>query len=416
MINLADGINTILQSLILILIPNFCINYRNSKIKLLFLIVVFSIIVTITTFLIGNSSLGTIIIHVVLILTGIFVFRKDSLGATITISIVYLCIIINTLIMSNLFLGYFQHKIPAEHFEIAYVIFMYLPQYIMDVFILFKKDLIYKIYLLIRSKNLSIMILIITTVVTDFIISFNFMIHDLDNPIFKNITFLLMGLFIIGITFYFANIDKKSREILLLNKELEEKINDLKKIKHDYGAQISYLYGMHLMEKYDRLGEALKAIINGHDNIISEINITNNDSIISMVVNSINHKGINILIDDQVSVEDICMSEMELQRVISNILRNSVTAMKEKGLITIRTYYGINNIIIKIQNNGPKIEDEIIGKIFEVGFTTKENNNNENGFGLAIVKEIVERHNGKISVFSNESITEFVMKIPKKNI
>ena len=414
MISLVDVVNTILQSLILILIPNFCINYRNSKIKLLFLIVVFWLIVTITTFLVGNSSLGVIISHGILLLTGIFAFRKDSLGATIVISIMYFCIIVNTLIMSNLFLGYFQYKIPSEYFEIAYVIFMYLPQYIMNIFILLKKDLIYKIYLLIRSKNLSIMTLIITTVILDFVISFNIMIHDLDNPIFKHIIFLLMGLFIIGITFYFANIDKKSREILLLNKELEEKINDLKKIKHDYGAQISYLYGMHLMGKYDRLGESLKAIINGHDNIISEINITNNDSIISMVVNSINHKGINILIDDQVSVEDICMSEMELQRVISNILRNSVTAMNEKGLITIRTYYGINNIIIKIQNNGPKIEDEIIEKIFEVGFTTKKNTNKENGFGLAIVKEIIERHNGKISVFSNESITEFVIKIPKK--
>ena len=415
MINLADAINTILQSLMLILIPNFCTNYKNSKLKLLFLTGIFCFIVTITTYLIGNSSLGTIIIHVVLILTGIFVFRKDSLGATIAISIVYLCIIINTLIMSNLFLGYFQYKISAQYFEIAYVIFIYLPHYIMDIFILLRKDLIYKIYLLIRSKNLSIMTLIITTVVADFIISFNFIMHDLDNPAFKNLMFMLMGLFIIGITFYFANIDKKSKEILLLNKELEEKINDLKKVKHDYGAQISYLYGMHLMGKYDRLGEALKAIINGHDNIISEINIANNDSIISMVVNSIKHKGINVLVDNQASLEDTGMSEMEIQRVVSNILRNSVTAMNEKGLITIRTYYGINNVFIKIQNNGPKIEDEIIDKIFEVGFTTKENKCKEHGFGLAIVKEIVERHNGKVLVSSNESITEFIIKIPKKN-
>lgn len=414
MMNLADGVNTILQSLMLILIPNFCTSYKNSKLKLLFLTGLFCFIVIITTYLIGNSSLATIIIHVVIILTGIFVFRKDSLGATIAISIVYLCIIINTLIMSNLFLGYFQYKIPAEYFEMGYVMFIYLPHYIMDIFILLRKDLIYKIYLLIRSKSLSIMALIITTVIADFIISFNFIMHDLDNPVFKNIMSILMGLFIIGITFYFANIDKKSKEILLLNKELEEKINALKKVKHDYGSQISYLYGMHLMGKYDRLGESLKAIINGNDNIISEINIANNDSIISMVVNSINHKGINVLVDDQVSLKDTGMSEMEIQKVVSNILRNSVTAMNEKGLITIRTYYGINNIIIKIQNNGPKIKDEIIDKIFEVGFTTKENKSKEHGFGLAIVKEIVERYNGKVTVFSNESITEFVIKIPKK--
>ena len=155
-------------------------------------------------------------------------------------------------------------------------------------------------------------------------------------------------------------------------------------------------------------------IINGYDNIISEINISNNDSIISMVVNGINHKGINILVDDQVSLEDIGMSEMEIQRVVSNILRNSITAMDEKGLISIRTYYGINNIFIKIQNNGPKIDDGIIDKIFEVGFTTKDNKYKEHGFGLDIVKEIVERHNGKVIVSSNESITEFIVKIPRK--
>ena len=179
MINLADGINIILQSLMLILIPNFCTNYKNSKLKLLFLTGLFCFIVTITTYIIGNSSLGTIIIHVVLILTGIFVFRKDSLGATIAISIVYLCIIINTLIMSNLFLGYFQYKIPTEYFEMGYIIFIYLPHYLMDIDILLRKDLIYKIYLLIRSKNISIMTLIITTVMADFIISFNLISFNL---------------------------------------------------------------------------------------------------------------------------------------------------------------------------------------------------------------------------------------------
>ena len=38
--------------------------------------------------------------------------------------------------------------------------------------------------------------------------------------------------------------------------------NELKKVKHDYGAQISYLYGLHLMGQHERLGSALKDIIN----------------------------------------------------------------------------------------------------------------------------------------------------------
>ena len=105
---------------------------------------------------------------------------------------------------------------------------------------------------------------------------------------------------------------------------------------------------------------------------------------------------------------------MEIQRVISNILKNSITAMNEKGLITIRTYYNINSVVIKIQNNGPKIEKKIIDKIFDVGFTTKNDKNKDHGFGLAIVKELVEKQGGKVTVSSNDSITEFTINIPLK--
>lgn len=70
------------------------------------------------------------------------------------------------------------------------------------------------------------------------------------------------------------------------------------------------------MGKYDRLGESLKAIINGHNNIISEVEISDNNSMITMIINGINHKGINIMVDEQALLEDANMSEMEIQRVI----------------------------------------------------------------------------------------------------
>ena len=133
-----------------------------------------------------------------------------------------------------------------------------------------------------------------------------------------------------------------------------------------------------------------------------------------MIINGINHKGINIMVDEQALLEDANMSEMEIQRVISNILKNSITAMNEKGLITIKTYYNINSVVIKIQNNGPKIEKKIIDKIFDVGFTTKNDKNKDHGFGLAIVKELVEKQGGKVTVTSNDSITEFIINIPLK--
>ncbi len=68
--------------------------------------------------------------------------------------------------------------------------------------------------------------------------------------------------------------------------------------------------------------------------------------------------------------------------------------------------------MLKIQNNGPEIPDKILNKIFDSGFTTKENKESNNGFGLAIVKELVESYNGKIQVSSTDEFTEFTIYLP----
>lgn len=413
-INIADSINTILQCIMIICTINYCTDekFKKNKIQELIYIVTLFIIVQIVTKITGNSSLGVIVIHGILLVYGAVVFKKDPLGATIGFSIIYLFININLIICSNIFYEYIISHIPSEYTNIGIVIFMYLPQYIMTYFVLLKRKVIYKLYRTIRSKNLSAIPLILVTIIIDFINSFNLIIHDIDNPIFKELIFFLLGIFMAILTIYFANIEKKSREIAKLNNALEEKVNELKKVKHDYGAQISYLYGMHLMGKYDRLGDLLKDIINGHNNITSEVMITPNASTISMIIRGIEHRGVNIIVDEQVDLEKAELSEIELQRVISNILRNSVTAMKGRGVITIRTYYEINKFVIKIQNNGPKIEENIINKIFEPGFSTKKDKGENHGFGLAIVKEIVEKYDGNISVSSSEKFTEFLIKFP----
>ena len=415
-IKIADLTNTILQCIMIICTINYCIDdkYKKSKSQQALCIAIMVITVLISTAIMGNSNLGAIVIHGMLLMLGAIAFKKDSLGATIAFSIIYLLININVIICGNIFHGYIRPNIRNEYIELGIVLFMYVPQCIMTYIVLLKREIIYKAYRFIRSKNLSAISLIIVTIIIDFINFFNLMINEFEDPLFKEIIFILLAIFMIAITIYFAHIEKKSKEILRLNNALEEKINELKKVKHDYGAQISYLCGMHLMGKYDRLGELLKDIINGHNNITSEVKIISNDSIISMIVNSIDHRGINIIVDEQADLNEIYMSEMELQRVISNILRNSITAMNGRGVITIKTYYGFNKFIIDIKNNGPKIEENIINKIFEAGFSTKENKDKDNGLGLAIVKELIENYNGNISVSSSEEATSFIIKLPSK--
>ena len=166
------------------------------------------------------------------------------------------------------------------------------------------------------------------------------------------------------------------------------------------------------MENYEKLGDLLKGIIAGYD-ISSQVKILSSESsIISQIVNSTDLKDVDVLIDEKADLESISIGELELQRIISNIIRNSIEAINGSGLLMIKSYYNYNYLVIDIQNNGPKIDDKIIDKIFEKGFSTKENKHGDNGFGLHIVKEIIDNNNGSISVNSNDDLTTFTIKLP----
>ena len=410
---LIDTINSIIQSIIFVVATNYCVNekHKKSKIHLVLLVISLCIIITLLTYLLGNSSLSIIIIHIFeLLFLVVFAYKNDKLGATISFTIVYLAIGVTVILSFFTFMFFINNT--NINIKYANILIMYLPQFLVSYLILRNMTFIYKINLAIKSRTISIFTLIITSLVVDFAISFLFIYNDKDNPLFKEIIFIFLAAFIIFITLYFANIDKKASEINSLNIELTAKINELKKIKHDYGSQISYLYGTYLMKDYEKLGKLLKSVIEGYD-ISSQVKvISNNLSIITQIVNTTDLREVDILIDEKADLTHVNISELDLQRIISNIVRNSIEALKGKGLLLIRSYYSYNYIIIHIQNNGPEISKDILEKIFEEGFSTKENKNGDNGFGLYIVKELLTACNGHITVNSNKDLTTFTLKIP----
>ena len=415
-INISDSFNSMLQSIMFIYVSNYCSKTKRSIISMITWIVILWGVIDGITLITGNSSLGTIFIHLIILISGAIIFKEDPLDAMIGFSIVYFAVGIIMMVTSNIYLGCIVSMLPVQYLQLGMFIAIYLPQYILFAIILCNMNFIKSIYKVFKSKSISIISLIIVTVLIDFIISFNGLAYDMDNPLFKEFLFIFLGFFMIGITIYFSNIEKKSNQVLITNSFLEKKNEELKKIKHDYGSQISYLYGLHLMKKYDKLGDALKNIINDNSAISSEVDVINKlNSSIADIVYGIEHKGINIIINDEINFDDVNISEIDYQRVISNILRNAVTALDGKGIIEVTTYYAIRSVIVQIKNNGPKIDESIIDKIFDTGFTTKENQNKENGFGLSIAKEIIEKNNGSISVKSNDSFTEFKIKFSKRS-
>lgn len=85
----------------------------------------------------------------------------------------------------------------------------------------------------------------------------------------------------------------------------------------------------------------------------------------------------------------------QLKQVFLNIILNAAEAMEGRGTITITTVSGARRIKVKVQDTGPGIPPEIMGKLFSPFFTTKEKGT---GLGLAISYGIIEHHSGKIEV------------------
>ncbi|MEK4675041.1 MULTISPECIES: sensor histidine kinase [Bacillus] len=90
----------------------------------------------------------------------------------------------------------------------------------------------------------------------------------------------------------------------------------------------------------------------------------------------------------------------KINRVISNLIHNSVKYMdKEEKKITVTVSSDNNKVIVKVMDNGSGIESDTLPYIFERFYRTEQSRNSStggSGLGLAIAKQIVEEHGGKI--------------------
>jgi len=100
-----------------------------------------------------------------------------------------------------------------------------------------------------------------------------------------------------------------------------------------------------------------------------------------------------------------------LNQVFMNILVNACQAIEHDGKIEITTEFSDKKLVIKFKDNGKGIPKDNLNKIFTAGYTTKGVGVGT-GLGLAISQKIIDKHNGKIAVFSEVGTgTEFVITL-----
>jgi two-component system sensor histidine kinase CssS len=98
----------------------------------------------------------------------------------------------------------------------------------------------------------------------------------------------------------------------------------------------------------------------------------------------------------------------KIQVSIENIMDNGMRYAESKMRVSLKEKGSF--AVIEIYNDGPKIKDEHIGKIFDNFYKDKTGNF---GLGLAISKKIVDFYKGNISAVNRDKGVSFIIKYPK---
>jgi PAS domain S-box-containing protein len=157
-----------------------------------------------------------------------------------------------------------------------------------------------------------------------------------------------------------------------------------------------------------------------------KINFSNNnivevvENIVLSVAPYIESKGIQLTFDTEIEELVIACDEDKIERIVLNLLSNSIKFTKSGGTIEVYMWQENENIKISVKDTGCGIPKDKLNTVFE-RFRQVDNiltrRAEGSGIGLALVKALVEAHDGSIRLKSEvDKGSEFIIKLPIKLI
>lgn len=142
------------------------------------------------------------------------------------------------------------------------------------------------------------------------------------------------------------------------------------------------------------------------------------EEITQSVAEYINNNNLTLTFDTEVEEKIVACDFDKIERIMLNLLSNSVKFTEPGGSIFVNIIDGEEYITITVEDTGIGISEENLNIIFDrfrqvdKSFTRR---NEGSGIGLSLVKSLVEMHDGTISVESEYGVgTKFIIRFPVK--
>ncbi len=125
---------------------------------------------------------------------------------------------------------------------------------------------------------------------------------------------------------------------------------------------------------------------------------------LDMVELQVKKKKINLLVDIAGELKPLRANPIRIRQMLDNLVGNAIKYTQNEGTVKVGLSMADNQIILRVEDNGPGIPQEEHSRVFEKFYRASNMANNDgiqgSGLGLAIVKSIVDSHQGRVWVES----------------
>ncbi len=202
--------------------------------------------------------------------------------------------------------------------------------------------------------------------------------------------------------------------------EIKTLIASVSSLRHDFTNHIQVVHGLLQIGEAQQAQEYLAALDKEVQSIeVIKLGIDPPGLLILLQTKKLAAQNHSIDMDISVSATSFAaIKTTDLIKILSNLIDNAIDAATElpeaERRIKIYCEADEERYLFKITNTGPAIKGD--ASIFNKGFTTKKAEEGRvRGQGLFIVKEVVEKYEGKVSIYSTgEFETTAIVEIPIK--
>lgn len=235
---------------------------------------------------------------------------------------------------------------------------------------------------------------------------------------------IIFGIINFFLTYKFMKEIDKNNELAIVKSEFKntEALIDLfRKQGHDHINHIQTVNSMLMLDEQEIAINYLQGIAETYRFSGQFLRLGN--PTLTAVVNTkkelANQKGIEFIVLKYCRVKLSKIKPWDIASIIGNLLDNSIEYLLMHKELPQKIYFHVENTedmkgyIFKIRNHY-KQDNINLNRFFEQGFSTKANAGR--GYGLYIVKELLEGYGGKIEVNTSEDSIIFTLEVGDKNV